>query len=56
MELDLQQIIIGNEIQTSKREEKKNNLKIEFDLQRIIIGNDSEIVTMMITKIPSYIN
>jgi hypothetical protein len=32
------------------------NFKIEFDFWRIIIWNDFQIVMVMITKIPSYIN
>ncbi len=42
-----------NTIQTKN---KNKNFKIKFDLQWIIIQNDFEIVMVMITKIPSYIN
>jgi hypothetical protein len=39
-----------------QKKRKEKNLKMKFDLQQIIIGNDFGIVTMIITKIPSYIN
>jgi hypothetical protein len=39
-----------------QKKRKEKNLKMKFDLQQIIIGNDFGIVTMIITKNPSYIN
>jgi hypothetical protein len=64
-------LVTNNKIQTDKNikrvqdkqrdTNKQKNfyfifLKMKFDLQQIIIGNDFGIVTMIITKIPSYIN